>query len=204
MRKIILVDDHPVVRLAVRVLLEADGYEVAGETDNGIDALRLARNIIPDIVILDIGIPKLDGLQVISHLRAMQSQIKILVLTSQRGTSITSRCMQAGAAGFISKDEGLSDLSGAVKSVLSGYAIFPHEVSSSKASNSEQSLLASLSDRELMVLQQLARGMTNMQIADAMILSNKTISTYKTRLLKKLNATTLVELLDFAKRNNVV
>jgi two-component system response regulator EvgA len=204
MRKIILVDDHPVVRLAVRVLLEADGYEVVGETDNGIDALKLVRNLMPEIVILDIGIPKLDGLQVISHLRAMQSQIKILVLTSQKGSAITSRCMQAGAAGFISKDEGLSDLSSAVKSVLSGYAVFPHEVSASTDNNSEQDLLASLSDRELMVLQQLARGMTNMQIADAMILSNKTISTYKTRLLKKLNATTLVELLDFAKRNNVV
>lgn len=206
MHKIMIVDDHPVVRLAVRVLLEPQGYEVVGEADNGIDALQLARSSLPDVVILDIGIPKLDGLQVITRLRAMESNIRILVLTSLRTDSIASRCLQAGASGFISKNNDLSDLAGAVKAVMPGYSFFPQEMLgvTTEAKQSEQHMLASLSNRELMVLQQLAKGLTNKQIADAMLLSNKTISTYKTRLLQKLNVKSLVALLEFANRNAVI
>ncbi|MFM5865788.1 response regulator transcription factor [Aeromonas caviae] len=208
MPRIMIVDDHPVVRLAVRVLLEPQGYEIVGEADNGIEALRLAREQLPDVVILDIGIPRLDGLQVITRLRTMGSSVRVLVLTSLGTESIASRCMQAGASGFISKDEDLSDLAGAVKAVLSGYSFFPYEMFGAspdgRGQQSEQRMLASLSNRELMVLQQLAQGLTNKQIADAMMLSNKTISTYKTRLLQKLNAKSLVALLEFAKRNAVI
>jgi len=208
MPRIMIVDDHPVVRLAVRVLLEPQGYEIVGEADNGIEALRLAREQLPDVVILDIGIPRLDGLQVITRLRTMGSSVRVLVLTSLGTESIASRCMQAGASGFISKDEDLSDLAGAVKAMLSGYSFFPHEMFGAspdgRGQQSEQRMLASLSNRELMVLQQLAQGLTNKQIADAMMLSNKTISTYKTRLLQKLNAKSLVALLEFAKRNAVI
>lgn len=206
MPRIMIVDDHPVVRLAVKVLLEPQGYEIVGEADNGIEALQLARELQPDVVILDIGIPRLDGLQVITRLRSMENNVRVLVLTSLGTESIASRCMQAGASGFISKDEDLSDLAGAVKAVLSGYSFFPHEMfgATTDGKQSEQHMLASLSNRELMVLQQLAQGFTNKQIADAMMLSNKTISTYKTRLLQKLNAKSLVALLEFAKRNGVV
>lgn len=208
MPRIMIVDDHPVVRLAVRVLLEPQGYEIVGEADNGIEALRLAREQLPDVVILDISIPRLDGLQVITRLRTMGSSVRVLVLTSLGTESIASRCMQAGASGFISKDEDLSDLAGAVKAVLSGYSFFPYEMFGAspdgRGQQSEQRMLASLSNRELMVLQQLAQGLTNKQIADAMMLSNKTISTYKTRLLQKLNAKSLVALLEFAKRNAVI
>lgn len=206
MSKIMIVDDHPVVRLAVRILLESKGYEITSETDNGIDALRLAKETLPDVVILDIGIPKLDGLQVISRLRTRDSKTRILVLTSQNSDFISFRCMTAGASGFVNKGEDLGELAGAVKAVLSGYSIFPSGmiVVATEGEQSEQHMLASLSDRELMVLQQLARGLTNKQIADSMMLSNKTISTYKTRLLRKLNAKTLVALLEFAKRHAVI
>ena len=114
--------------------------------------------------------------------------------------------MAAGAAGFINKGKDLSDLASAVTTVLSGYSIFPNEmfVAVTEGQQSEQRMLASLSDRELMVLQQLARGLTNKQIANSMLLSNKTISTYKSRLLQKLNAKTLVALLEFAQRHAVI
>ncbi|MGY3857896.1 response regulator [Aeromonas intestinalis] len=105
MPRIMIVDDHPVVRLAVKVLLEPQGYEIVGVADNGIEALQLARELQPDVVILDIGIPRLDGLQVITRLRSMENNVRVLVLTSLGTESIASRCMQAGASGFISKDE---------------------------------------------------------------------------------------------------
>lgn len=79
MNKVLIVDDHPVIRLAVRLLMERHGYEVVAETDNGVDALQLARELMPDIVILDIGIPKLDGLEVIARLTAIPSDRKSVV-----------------------------------------------------------------------------------------------------------------------------
>lgn len=96
MNKVLIVDDHPVIRLAVRMLMERHGYEVIAETDNGVDALQLAREHMPDIVILDIGIPKLDGLEVIARLNSMSFSVKVLVLTSQTPGHFSMRCMQAG------------------------------------------------------------------------------------------------------------
>lgn len=208
MYKALVVDDHPVVRLAVGMLLQRGDIEVVGETGNGLDAVQLAKSLRPDIVILDISIPKLDGLEVISRLRLMDFHVKVLVLTSQSAASFSARCREAGASGFITKTEELSDLLDAIKAIRAGYTYFPHDPLISRPANSRQqnevAQLASLSDREMMVLIYLAKGWTNMQIADELMLSNKTISTYKTRLLHKLQATTLVDLIELAKRHALV
>ena len=207
MNKVMIVDDHPVVRLAVRVLMERHGYEVIAETDNGVDALQLAREHTPDIVILDIGIPRLDGLEVIARLSTTVMPIKILVLTSQVPGHFSMRCMQAGAAGYVCKQQGLTELLSAIKAVLSGYSYFPnqalHSTRSNFGSTSETDMINRLSGREMMVLQQLARGKSNKEIADSIFLSNKTVSTYKTRLLLKLNARSLVDLIELAQRNGL-
>lgn len=110
MNKVLIVDDHPVIRLAVRLLMERHGYEVVAETDNGVDALQFARELMPDIVILDIGIPKLDGLEVIARLTAIPSPMKVLVLTSQAPGHFSMRCMQTGAAGYVCKQQDLTEL----------------------------------------------------------------------------------------------
>lgn len=206
-KKVLIVDDHPVILMAVAILLERAGYEVCAQTDNGIDALRLTRELAPDVVVLDIGIPRLDGLEVIRRLNGLDNPPRVLVLTSQSAEAFAMRCMQAGAAGFASKQDELGKLVDTIKGVLSGYTCFPHMVLNSlrkgKQPADESELLQRLSDREMMVLQQLSRGLTNKQIADGMLLSNKTISTYKTRLLQKLNARSLVDLIQFAKRNHL-
>src|SRR5471030_3331544 len=122
----IVVDDHPVVRLAVGMLLQRGEIEVVGETGNGLEAVQLAKSLQPDIVILDISIPKLDGLEVIGRLRLLDVPVKVLVLTSQSASSFSARCRQAGAAGFITKTEELSDLLDAIKAIRAGYSYFPH------------------------------------------------------------------------------
>lgn len=190
------------------MLMERHGYEVIAETDNGVDALQLAREHMPDIVILDIGIPKLDGLEVIARLNSMSFTMEVLVLTSQTPGHFSMRCMQAGAFGYVCKQQELTELLSAIKAVLSGYSYFPnqalHSVRSTMSSASEADMVERLSGREMMVLQQLARGKTNKEIADGMFLSNKTVSTYKTRLLLKLNARSLVDLIELAQRNGLV
>lgn len=207
MNKVLIVDDHPVIRLAVRMLMERHGYEVVAETDNGVDALQLARESLPDIVILDIGIPKLDGLEVVARLVAAHPETKVLVLTSQSAGHFSMRCMQAGAAGYVCKQQDLTELLSAIKAVLSGYSYFPnqalHKVRTNLNGGSEAEMVGRLSGREMMVLQQLARGKSNKEIADGMYLSNKTVSTYKTRLLIKLNARSLVDLIELAQRHGL-
>ena len=205
MNKVLIVDDHPVIRLAVRMLMERHGYDVVAETDNGVAALQLTRQHLPDIVVLDIGIPKLDGLEVIGRMTTFSPGSKVLVLTSQAPGNFSMRCMQAGAAGYVCKQQELTELLSAIKAVLSGYSYFPNQALhvSRGRGGSETDMVNRLSAREMTVLQQLARGRSNKEIADSMFLSNKTVSTYKSRLLLKLNARSLVDLIELAQRQGL-
>lgn len=206
-RKILIVDDHPVVVLALKIILEQSGFEVIAETNNGVDALKLIKDLSPDAVILDIGIPQLDGLEVIERSRKLLSPPPILVLTAQPSDHFVSRCIQAGASGFVSKQKDMTEVTAALRAILTGHSYFPIISNSnmmSKSSQNEAELVKKLSTREMVVLQQLATGMSNKEIAEKMLLSNKTISTYKTRLLEKLNANTLVDIIEIAKRQSLI
>ncbi len=101
MYKALVVDDHPFIRSSVRLQLQRDQVEIVGETDNGVDALRLAREHSPNLVILDISLPGLDGMQVLQRLNALSPPPRVLMLTSQLADTFSLRCMKAGAAGFI-------------------------------------------------------------------------------------------------------
>lgn len=208
MNTIFIVDDHPVIRLAIRMLLEHEGYEIVGETDNGVDAMQMIRECVPDLIILDISIPKLDGLEVLARFNAMNSTLKTLVLTAQSPALFAIRCMQSGAAGYVCKQEELSELVSAIKAVFSGYNYFPSQALTPENieghNSSELELFKLVNDRELMVLKLFAQGKTNKEIATGMFLSNKTVSTYKKRLMQKLKANSLVDLIELAKRNALV
>ncbi|SEQ29797.1 two component transcriptional regulator, LuxR family [Pseudomonas sp. NFACC02] len=208
MNSVFIIDDHPVIRMAIRMLLENENYEIVGETDNGVDAMQMVRECMPDLIILDISIPKLDGLEVLSRFNAMNLPAKILVLTAQAPSLFAIRCMQSGAAGYVCKQEDLTELVSSVKAVLSGYNYFPSQALASAnalvGDPNELERFKLVNDRELMVLQLFAQGRTNKEIAKGMFLSNKTVSTYKTRLMQKLKAKTLVELIEMAKRNALV
>ncbi|HCF0780575.1 TPA: response regulator transcription factor [Pseudomonas aeruginosa] len=207
MSRILIVDDHPVIRMAMKMLLEAEGHQIVGDTDNGVDAISLGRELKPGLVILDIGIPRLDGLEVISRLMVLALPLKILVLTGQSASLFALRSMQAGAAGFVCKQGGLAELVTAVNAVASGYSYFPSSAMrpvQQGAYSDDVELLGRLSDREVSVLQYLSQGYSNKQISEQMFISNKTVSTYKARLLLKLNAGSLVDLIEFAKRNTLI
>lgn len=203
MSRIMIVDDHPTVRLAVRMLLEREGHQIVAEADNGIDAIKLAKEALPDIAIIDIGIPMLDGLDVIGRIRSIGLRIQTLVLTSQPSSLFASRGMNAGASGYINKGDNLEELVSAVKAVGAGYGYFPRDALFGREHNNEQAAFASLTDREMMVLQAIVRGEKIKDIANTMLLSDKTVSTYKTRIMQKLGVGNNVELVDCARRNGV-
>ncbi|HYQ54909.1 MAG TPA: response regulator transcription factor [Pseudomonas sp.] len=206
MYTVFIVDDHPVIRLAVRMLLENQNYKIVGESDNGVDAMQMIRETLPDLVILDISIPRLDGLEVLSRFQAMALPSKVLVLTAQSPALFALRCMHSGAAGYVCKQEDLSELLSAIKAVLAGYNYFPSQAvhQDHETAEADLRLFRQVNDRELMVLQLFAQGRSNKEIASGMFLSNKTVSTYKKRLMQKLQVDTLVDLIEMAKRNALV
>jgi len=208
MHSVLIVDDHPFIRSAARMLFQQEQFYIVGETDNGADALQLARDHLPDLIVLDISIPKMDGLEVLNRIVDLKLPSKVLVLTSRPAASYAMRCIKAGAAGYVSKAEDLNEMVKAIRAIMSGYTFFPSlAVSSVRRCDmdaSEQELIKLLSDRELCILQRLAIGYSNNEIAEVMHISNKTVSTYKKRIIEKLNVKSLVYLAEFAKRNDLV
>ncbi|EKT4521037.1 response regulator transcription factor [Pseudomonas putida] len=203
MTAVLMVDDHPTVRLAVRMLLERERFRVIGESGDGIDAVQQARALRPDVVILDIGLPGLDGMEVIKRLQLLEPAPKIMVLTGQPADLYVRRCLDAGIAAFVNKDEDLDALVFALKALVKGYSTFPQMSVNSSSLESECERLGSLSNREMEVLRRLSRGENNKFIGECMNLSAKTISTYRGRIMDKLKTESLVEMVDLAKRNQV-
>lgn len=207
MSRILIVDEQPVTRHALRLMMEADRHEVVGEADNGPDALFQVRQCKPDLMILELSIPRLGGLEVLQRLVAQESPVKVLVLTSQDSEYFAGRCLTAGAAGFVSKQENPDAVREAVRAIAQGHSYFPSHALGSVSAAEEAGhgeLLKGLSVRELSVLQLLARGLSNIAIADQLSISDKTVSTYKVRLMQKLHAKSLVELVDIGRRHGLV
>ena len=203
MTTVLIVDDHPIVRLSLRLLLERERFHVVGEVGNGSEVAQVARELRPDVVILDIGLPGLDGMEVIKRLQSLEPAPKIMVLTGQATDLYVRRCLDAWIGAFVTKEEDHEALLFALKALIKGYSTFPQMSVNSNSLESEPVRLASLSNREMEVLRRLARGENNNNIGTCMNLSAKTISTYRGRIMEKLKTESLVEMVDLAKRNNV-
>lgn len=189
------------------MLLKQDGHYILAEVDNGVDAISSARKHQPDIVVLDIGIPRLDGIEVIKRLKDLDASIKVIILSAQSTHHVMVRCLQAGADGFMSKLDELSLLRSAIVKIEKDQLYFPRDIiAGAKNAHSvdREDLLSALSDREMSVLLQICQGHANKQIAESMLLSEKTVSTYKTRLMQKLNVTNMVDLISLAKRQELM
>lgn len=204
MRKALIVDDHPFIRRIVRLVLENANFQIAAETDNGATALDLAREHLPHLIVLDLSMPKLDGLEVLKRLHILGLPIKVLVLKSKDSAFFADRCIRAGAIGFIEKTEDVDALTKAINVVMSGRIYLNNCDVDLSPKHTDQQLIKTLSDRELRTLQYLVSGFSNKKISQIMLLSEKTVSTYKTRLLQKLNIKSVVYLAEFAKRNNLI
>lgn len=204
---VVIVDDHPVIRMALSSLLSTNGLEVAGEADNGVDAIQLVKQVKPAVVVLDISIPRLDGMTVISRVRSLPEPPDILVFTSMATQVYSRRCWQAGASGFVNKEQNMTAVLNGIRSILDGYQYFPKDAkvsSDGEGSGDDGELIRSLSERELVVFSQIAQGRSNKEISDQLLISNKTVSTYKTRVYQKLGVSNVAELIELAKRNAII
>jgi two-component system, NarL family, response regulator, fimbrial Z protein, FimZ len=199
MKRIVVIDDHPIVLKMLANVLNT-GYELVGECGDGEEGLRLVHTLQPDLVILDLELPKLDGLSVIRGIRARQPEARILVLSAKPELVMANHTRVAGANGYVNKNRGVEELCGVIKAVLLGYDCFP----TGSCGGGRDVALNGLSPREVEVLQYLARGMSNKGIAARLGLSDKTVSTYKTRVLDKLGVSSLAALIEFATLNKLI
>lgn len=206
-KKVLIVDDHPLIRLAIRNALEGIGYETVGETADGVEALQMIKALQPDIVILDIGLEKMDGLTVLQRITREKLDTRVLVFTSQMKDTYATRCFHAGASGFVSKHEPIAQLLKAIKTIADGYVLFPRNampVYSGAIQAGAMGDFQHLTDREMQILRLLAEGYSNRDIATKLSLSSKTVSGHKVNLMTKLSVTSLVELADIAKQHNLI
>lgn len=203
-KKVLIVDDHPLICEAVRQAVLHIGFEAVGETADGIDALRMIESLMPDIVILDIGLEKLDGLTVLKRITREKLDVRVLVFTSQSKESYATRCLQAGASGFVSKSEPIEKLTKAIKTIADGYVFFPKDAMPLLGRSRATGDLDGLTDRELQILKLLAEGSSNGDIATRLSLSSKTVSGHKVNIQAKLGVASVIELAEIAQRHHLI
>ena len=204
---IFLVDDHPVLREGLRAILEThSGFEVIGEADNGREAIRECRRLKPDVVVMDIAMPGINGIDAARALREDGPLPKIVMLSMHAHTEYIFRSLQAGADGYIVKESATGEVADAIRSVHQGRRFLSAAIADSVIDDyirrrelpPEDDPLMRLSSREREVLQLIVEGRSTNEIADTAALSPKTVETYRSRLMRKLEITNLADLVKFA------
>ncbi|PPC68697.1 DNA-binding response regulator [Pantoea sp. ICBG 985] len=207
MANFIVVDDHPMARMAVTFLLEKEGHTLIAETDDGREALELVDQHYPEIVVMDIDIHSINGIEVVKNLRARSFPGIIIIVSGKNQSFYAIQSIRCGANGFISKKDNLPEIITAIRAAQNGYGYFPlagiNAPPEQSSTHPDIRLLESLSPQEFQVFNYLLKGLDNMRIANRMNLSNKTVSTYKGRLLEKLHCKSLRDLFAFANRNHM-
>ena len=206
--RILLADDHKVVRDGLRLLIDGQrDMRVVGEAGNGKEALRQARDLKPDVVVMDLSMPELNGLQATERLKAERPEIKVVALTVHEDTSYLLQLCKAGAAGYVLKRSAGDDLIRAIRGVAAGGLHFDPTVAGKALtgrlgeSPGKTGLHpADLSEREKEVLIMLAWGYSNKEIAGDLDLSVKTVETYRVRISEKLGLRSRTEIVQYALR----
>lgn len=205
---VIIMDEHPIVRMSIEVLLEKNkNIVVKLKSGDSHEVLDCIRNHAIDLVIMDIEMSGNDGFALLKRIRNLNKDIKVLFLSSKSEAFYAGRAMRAGANGFVSKRKDLGDIYNAVEMILSGYSFFPSDTLSFINHLTSQHGATGdmpLSNRELTVLRYLANGMSNKEIAQQLLLSNKTISAHKSNIYSKLGLQSIVELIDYAKDHELL
>jgi len=191
--RLLLVDDHPVVRKGIRSVLAAKAQlEIIGEAGDGREALRLAKELKPDMILMDIEMPHLNGLGVTEVLRKEMPQIKVLILSMHSSTEFVLRIIQSGARGYVLKEAPAEDLLQAIELVNSGESFFSPDVARVALNQfvrgeGQTKHGSGLTRREEEVLTEIARGFSNKEIADRLNVGVRTVETHRERIMTKLN-----------------
>ena len=206
--RILLADDHAVVRQGFRMILAAHpDMEIVGEAGNGREAVELAERLKPEVVVMDVSMPELNGIEATRRLAASLPHTRVLALSMHKDSVYVREILRAGARGYLLKDSVADDLVSAVRAVASGEGYLSPQVSNAVLDDYRRHVtnpIDLLTSREREVLQMLAEGKTNKEIAGVLNLSAYTVEAHRGRVMEKLNVHTIADLVRFAVRNGLV
>ena len=210
--RLFLADDHAVVRDGMEALLEAEsGITVVGTAANGREAVRQVQKLNPDIVVMDIAMPELNGIEAAAQILEACPSTRVIILSMHDSAEYVFRALKAGAQGYLLKESAGKEVAAAVRAVHAGRRYLAqciedtiiHDYVRQKRAGSAESPLESLTSREREVLQLVVEGKSSAQIADTLFISRKTVETYRSRLMEKLEITDLPRLVKFAIRHGL-
>jgi DNA-binding NarL/FixJ family response regulator len=213
--RILLADDHEIVRRGLCSLLQKhEGWEVCGEASDGREAIAMAQQLKPDVVIVDIGMPHLNGLDTTRQLLQLDPHFKVIVLTITDSDQVIREALSAGARGFVLKSDAARDLVSAVEALQSNRMFFTPRVNDlvlagfldkgHAISRSEPPSLPVLTAREREVTQLLAEGKSSKEVASVLNLSTKTVETHRSNIMRKLSLHSIRDLVVYAIKNNII
>lgn len=211
MRRIVLADDHQLVRAGLRSLLEKEpGFEIVAEASDGLEAVNLVTRLTPDLAILDIGMPNLNGIEATRQIRAEVPQTKVLALSMHASAQYVSRMFEAGASGYILKDSAYEELLQAVRTVMVGRIYLGKDITGvviedyvRRTAAAPQVTETRLTPREREIAQMLAEGRSTKEIAGKLVVSVKTVETHRQHIMEKLKISGIAELTKYAIREGL-
>ena len=209
--RVLIADDHQIMRDGLCNLLEKEGdLEVVGNADNGRTAVHLAETMSPDIVVMDIGMPDLNGIEATRQIHAQTPDVKVIALSMHADRRFVIGMLRAGATGYLLKDSAFEELTHAIRTVQSGHRYLSPVIADvviheylSQVDEPSSSLSSELTPREREVLQLLAEGHSTKDIADALHVSRKTIETHRAQIMEKLDLHSIAELTKYAIREGL-
>lgn len=210
--RILIADDHEIVRHGIRTLIaEHPGWEVCGEAVDGRDAVEKARALRPDLALLDVGMPNLNGLDAARQILAFAPRTRVLILTMHESEQVVREVLEVGARGFLLKSDAARDLVSAVEALQRRTTFFTSSVAEmvlngylNRGIDERKPLKDRLTPREREVVQLLAEGKSSKEVAVTLDLSVKTAETHRTNLMRKLDLHSVADLVRYAVRNNIV
>ena len=209
MIKLLLVDDHTLVRTGIKALLnDVVGFKIIGEATTGEEAVTLSKQLLPDVILMDIGMPGIGGLGATVKLQRFNPDAKILILTAREDLFFPQRLLQAGASGYVTKGASMEEMVRAIRAVHVGRRYITTEIATQLAikqiTQTEGSPFDTLSEREMQIALMTVEGMKTAAIAEQLHISPKTVNSYRYRIFEKLKITSNVELIHCAMRHGLL
>jgi DNA-binding NarL/FixJ family response regulator len=210
---VLLVDDHDLFRTGLRNLLEQEGVNVVGEAENGEAAIRLAADLAPDVVIMDLNMPGAGGVETTRRLSGLAPLSRVVVLTISADDDDVMNAVMAGACGYLLKDSSIQELIAGIRAASEGESLISPQIAAkvlqrlraqSKDIHAAETIRAELSDRELQVLKLIANGKDNAQIAGELFISPKTVKNHISNILMKLQIENRIQAAVYAVRSGIV
>lgn len=208
-KRVLLVDDHQLVLDGLKGVFESYScFEVVGLANNGEEAIKYASVLFPDIILMDIDMPVVSGIQATKEIKNLYPEIKIIILSMHNEKGIIKKIMKEGADGYLVKNSASTEVVDAVNHVLNNGKYFSEDVldiiEGKNSSNETVGIINQLTEREIEIIELVASGLTNKEIAEKLFISHRTVDTHRTNVMKKVNVTNVAGLIRFAFSHNLI